>query len=421
MKTRELLEIIDDMVEELLETNSKLEKIQILKRYDYPEVKKLLKLIYDPLVNFNITSESIPFSNKQNFNFELFDLLEKLSKREITGNFAREVCAEFINAYGDLSDLILCIIDKDLKCGINTKTINEAFSNLIPLFEVPLAKDFDPKFHNINGEEYFLSRKLDGVRCLCFIENGTFRFFSRNGKEFYTLKELEKELIQKWAGPDRIILDGEICIVDNKGNEHFSDIIKEIRRKDYIIPNPFFFVFDAYPIEDFSNGFSTICYNEKLMYYPNFLKGFTRIYWLPQMVIKSYHELESTMQNIPTGWEGLILRKNSPTEFKRSHTLLKVKAFKEQEYTVKGIVYGNIAIDGEDHECVGALQIEHKGNIVKVGSGLTQEQRFYWYEHPEEIVGKIITVKYFSESEDKHGNISLRFPILKGVREDASN
>jgi DNA ligase-1 len=57
--------------------------------------------------------------------------------------------------------------------------------------------------------------------------------------------------------------------------------------------------------------------------------------------------------------------------------------------------------------------IQHKNNIVRVGSGFTIEQRQEFYQNPKKILGKIITVQYFSESENQDGGISLRFPTFK--------
>ena len=60
--------------------------------------------------------------------------------------------------------------------------------------------------------------------------------------------------------------------------------------------------------------------------------------------------------------------------------------------------------------------------VCKVGSGLSDEQRMRWAIHPEEILGKIVEVKYFSlsQSEDALGSntYSLRFPRLHKVRTD---
>jgi DNA ligase-1 len=68
-------------------------------------------------------------------------------------------------------------------------------------------------------------------------------------------------------------------------------------------------------------------------------------------------------------------------------------------------------------KCVGSLVIEHKGCKVNVGTGLSLAQRKRWYTNPEEIVGKVITVKFFEETQDQNGNWSLRFPALKAIYE----
>jgi ATP-dependent DNA ligase len=53
------------------------------------------------------------------------------------------------------------------------------------------------------------------------------------------------------------VLDGEICILDENGNESFQNIMKEIRRKDHTINNPIFFIFDKLTTEEFDSGTST--------------------------------------------------------------------------------------------------------------------------------------------------------------------
>ena len=61
------------------------------------------------------------------------------------------------------------------------------------------------------------------------------------------------------------------------------------------------------------------------------------------------------------------------------------------------------------------VYIMHKGYSVAVGSGFTQEQRIKYYNNPEDIIGKTITVQYFEETKNQEGGISLRFPTVKIV------
>ena len=91
----------------------------------------------------------------------------------------------------------------------------------------------------------------------------------------------------------------------------------------------------------------------------------------------------------------------------------------DEEFKVLGVEEGDAQelVNGvmQKIKCVGSLVIEYKGNKVNVGTGLSLEQRKRWYKHPEEIVGKTITVKYFEPTQNQDGSWSLRFPVLKVI------
>jgi DNA ligase-1 len=53
---------------------------------------------------------------------------------------------------------------------------------------------------------------------------------------------------------------------------------------------------------------------------------------------------------------------------------------------------------------------------VDVGSGFSMEERMLFKADPSLIIGKTITLKYFQESQDENGKLSLRFPTYKGIR-----
>jgi DNA ligase-1 len=119
------------------------------------------------------------------------------------------------------------------------------------------------------------------------------------------------------------------------------------------------------------------------------------------------------------GFEGIMVRKNVGYEGKRSHNLLKVKKFHDAEYTVLETTNGNIrwTENGKqiERECLSSITIEHKGCRVSVGSGFSKEQREMYYESPQDIIGKTVTIQYFEETQNQTGGYSLRFPVLKHV------
>lgn len=60
---------------------------------------------------------------------------------------------------------------------------------------------------------------------------------------------------------------------------------------------------------------------------------------------------------------------------------------------------------------------EIDGNEVSCGSGFGLEERNKYYNNPELIVNKLVTIKYFEKCSDSKTNLpSLRFPIFKGIK-----
>ncbi|KAI9224311.1 hypothetical protein BC828DRAFT_373842 [Blastocladiella britannica] len=167
------------------------------------------------------------------------------------------------------------------------------------------------------------------------------------------------------------------------------------------------------------------------------------------------------------GWEGLVVRRNTFYNGKRSRDIAKLKKFHDAEYTVVGLdidpemrlARGMLPPDFLDLEndpvvfvkpdfdlevdditvldahrqlaaidftkdahpfdlvvrpYVRAVLIEHRGKRVAVGSGLSMADRLGWALDPSLVVGKIATVQYFEETKDG----SLRFPSLKAVLGD---
>lgn len=99
--------------------------------------------------------------------------------------------------------------------------------------------------------------------------------------------------------------------------------------------------------------------------------------------------------------------------------MLKVKEWEDAEYIVKSIETGLMRMPtGELKRVMTNVNIEHKGNPVGVGSGFSLNSRITYAEDPRLIIGKPITVRYFSESKKDDGTTSLRFPTVKAVYEE---
>ena len=278
-----------------------------------------------------------------------------------------------------------------------------------------------------DNHNYFANGILvHNCRCIVRIdESGHAKAFSRQGREFKTLDNLLREL-EQYPELHGMVLDGECCIVDGNGDEDFKSIMKEITRKDHTIKNPMYQVFDMMTCEEFDKRSTNRYFLDRYSVLTDFFRIHPELRHCKitgQTLVQNqeyFEKLYKTAQD--RGWEGLVIRKNDKTICKRSDSMLKVKGFQDAEYVVEGVDVGPFRVikDGleAEEDVMTRAFITHKGNRVAVGSGWSLEQRRYYKEHPEELVGKTITVQYFEETTDKDGNLSLRFPVCKCVYEN---
>lgn len=430
MNEVELLTEISNFITQINSSNKRTDKETVLKNLATDIIKKLLALTFDYDVQYYVTSANIKkLSNtlgKELSNRGLFELLDLLRTRAITGHAAIQAVYSYVNTYPDYADLIYKIIDRDLGIGVATKTINDVLPGTIKVFNVALAQDLRKKPKIKLDNNWVIERKLDGVRTVTIYKNkDDVKLYSRTGLEYTTLAKVIED-IKKLNLPDNTVLDGEICLVNEDDQEDFQGIMKLIKRKDFTIQNPKYLIFDYMPLSVFEGTDTGDNYIDRITKVQD-------IYMEHEDDVKTLSVLDFVEYNddnlafmkkcvVDNNWEGLMFRKNVPFEAKRTDNLLKFKSFFDAEYKVVGVEEGEITeVVGNKASkirAVGSLLINHKGYQVKVGSGLSLEQRKDWLANPDHIVGKTISVKFFEETTDQNGNKSLRFPTLVVVHGD---
>ncbi len=416
------------MVRDLRATSSTIDKQGIIEDYCNHNsaaasfARNILLYTYHPLWQYNVTSDNLKKkSHLRGKDFgDIFFLLNALKDRQVTGHDAIGAVNSFIDQYPEYEELIHCIIDKDLKTRAGDKIINKAIPDHIPEFSVALADKYEPKLVDWK-DGWYVSRKLDGVRCIAIVDSdGNVSFYSRTGKSFDTLNVVADGIIA--LGIKNVIFDGELCLVDEDGNEDFQGIMKQLKKKDHTIPNPSYKIFDMISHDEFYNK-----KGEKNRPYSIRLANLTEIMTknecpcltlLEQVLVHNdEHFQEWVKEAADSFWEGVMLRADQPYKGKRSKDLLKVKKFFDDEYEVIDTEMGpfRYVLNGKEHEenMLSCVMIKHKDHIVRVGSGFSIEQRQEFYQDPDKILGQIITVQYFEETKNQDGGISLRFPTFK--------
>lgn len=104
-----------EILEALRNTTSTKEKANILTQFKFDaDLEKILKYTYDKVdFTYGVTSRTV---------------LDALNARKVTGHKALALASSFANsADKNIKDLFLMILDRDLKIGVNAKTLNKVF------------------------------------------------------------------------------------------------------------------------------------------------------------------------------------------------------------------------------------------------------------------------------------------------------
>jgi DNA ligase-1 len=422
------LQQLSNFIDEMKATSSSNSKKEIIKKYDSPFLRKVFEYVYTPFKQYYVSSDNLRKRTDLSIDsyVDLFGLLDDLSERRITGHDAIAAVNGFINTFPEFADVLYQVFDRNLKTRATATIINEILPGTVPTFEVALAEKYkgnEKKVNFLDGA-WWASTKLDGCRCATVIDSlGDIKFFSRQGKEFFTLSNLKDDI--KKLNLRNVVLDGEICLVGANGADDFQGILKQIGKKDHTIESPKYYMFDFIPLDEFERGFGDTTFVARQVMLNGMMFGASLKYAvvLPQIQVESKEHFELLVADAAAmKYEGIMLRKNVGYEGKRSKNLLKVKQMQDDEYEVIGyeiamnrVIENGAEIEEEMLKCVHILEL---GDPVSVGSGFSLEQRRQFYKNPEEIVGKTICVRYFEKTIDQTGKHSLRFPVFKGVYEN---
>ena len=431
-------EYVIAMVNELRNNSGTIAKQEIIAKYckagkeedngDQLHARNVLNLAHNDYLMYGLTSSQVKKRQDLYFGdcepgYGLCQLFNDLTVRRYTGHDAIRIVNAYINKHPDQKELVYCILDKDLKTKVGVKLINKVIPDFIPEFSVALAEKYEPKLVEWE-DEWFVSRKLDGVRCLAIVDSfGNTTFYSRTGKEFTTLGVVADGITS--LGLSDVVFDGELCLIDEHGNEDFQGIMKQLRKKDHTIQNPSYKIFDMMTQDEFkakrSNDNLYQRYKELLFTMEDNECPCLSVLEM-EIVNDDDHFQQWVSKADDNGWEGVMLRKNVQYKGKRSKDLLKVKTFHDAEYEVVDTEMGIFPLTLNGKECeeemLSCVYIKHKDHLVRVGSGFSIEQRQDFYKNPDSILGKIITVQYFEETKNQEGGISLRFPTFKILHGD---
>lgn len=427
------MEGIIKLFKQIQETSSLNEKKKIITDNKNNELfKKCMKFLLDTNIVTGLSNKKIHKNVQFNFlwdklilnqssNFE--DVMSYLEKNNTGTDKDIYEIQSFLLGHKEDMGFYEQMITKKYRLGADAKLVNQCIPGLIHTFNLMLGTPID-KCKLKYDEHIYITRKLNGVRC-AWVGN---KFMTRQGKEYVGLDHIKNDLLK--MGYENMFIDGELLYKNEEGltdSEAFQRGTGIAMSKDNDKSEVKLVVFDMFPLEEFWNGKSKETYSRRRL----LLGGLEEA--IGDMVdFQDYAPSVEVVEELYNGtehseiwkwldyaeqhdWEGIMINLDTPYECKRTKNLIKVKRFYTYDLRVVGVEEGT----GRNKGVLGSFIVKYKENTVNVGTGFTDEQRKHFWEHRDEMIGKIIEVKYKEVTVDKKTGLeSLQFPVFVSVRED---
>lgn len=272
------------------------------------------------------------------------------------------------------------------------------------LIKPVLAHNFDDYKHKIQWPAY-AQKKYDGIRCLAVYAAGNVKLYSRLSKQFKSMVHIEKTLEPILS--EEFILDGELY---KHGDNNFQELISMIKRDS---PSEKSGLIEYHVYDIFFPAQPTLTYQQRFERLQKILpKNHRIIKQVDTVVVNSEDELWKFHEKCTQeGYEGAMVRdmRGQYTPDKRSMMLLKVKKFIDAEFEIVGVVEGKGKSEGQ---AIFVCQTPEGKEFRVRCEGEDSLRRKYWRDR-DKMIGKLLTVKFFSYSTDG----VPRFPVGKGIRD----
>ncbi len=278
-----------------------------------------------------------------------------------------------------------------------------------------LAHIYDPSNtkHKKNNIEFpcYVQPKLDGLRCIMYIQDGEVVAQSRTGGYFLTMEHICNQLKPLFLKTNGLILDGELYTNEIPFQE-LAGLIKKKKINELTEEERTKINYIKYHIYDVVND-------------KPFVERYAYIYrTIPKLNPNSYLEVVSTQlinsvdefkelfsEYIGDGYEGIMLRNinGKYVQNYRSYDLQKYKDFDEAEFPIVGFEEGK----GRDKGTVVWICKNSEGLPFNARPMGTLAYRKECFENAHLFMNKQLTVLYQGVSEY---NIP-RFPRGKAIRD----
>ena len=452
---------VAQVLEKIRNESSKNRKVEILKdNKDNELLKKVLFYTYNPVFNYFVKSyDPLDGNEAQMFLDDIFQTLDLLINRELTGNAARSALQRLDTSLNKANrDILRGIIDKSQHLGIDEKSINKVWKDLIPTTPYMRCSLTD----QLKKIKYpaFVQQKCDGLFVNIIYKNKTLEFITRAGN-IIPLNVLREELIYILSHLEigDFVMHGEILVEglvegvekrqtgnglvialskkdktlsglqkkldDATTNSKFSKISSEItgKLKEYEETDLRLqlVVWDIVSYSGWINGFFDVPYDERFRSLENFESSHIKV--VETEVVTSLEEANVFyLKQLSNGFEGAVLKNQKGFWGDKTSTdQIKLKDTKVCELLVIGYKHGDK--NGKYEKGIGTLTCTSSDGLVNVDvAGLTDALRGFERVDPNDSSKGIQLIEGFDLNQYNGSIIGVKFnSLIQAVgREDYS-
>lgn len=404
---------IISIVHELRKTSGTRGKLRILEKHKDNEIwKKILLATYDERITYNVSSPNSLEFDESPIENDFFESLGKLSTREVSGNAAKQLALEMSDKYGEIFRLVL---NRSIKAGISSTTINKAYPGLITVFKSMKGLDVPIEEFPVKS-----SVKFDGVKVFTFVRPEGITLTSSSGAEFVLTS-----LINEMSNATHGVYEGELINREGKQCHRTSisgSLTSMLCGTKTELENYQYSIYDYVPLEEWDNRVGILSFLERQEFLTSiFQTSIQDSMYVKQVNHIDHYTIEEVEQYfeelVSNGYEGSMHRYDEDEYvWKRVPRLIKKKTIKECVLTCNEVIPHTNPSKGQIGSlvCSGEILDKDLGKVyveVKVGSGLS---KFDIQRSPEYFIGEKIEVLYNTVIES-NGKFSLFLPRFKRI------
>lgn len=435
-----------DILEEIEATSGSLAKQEILKFEENNELlKNAIQAASDPYVVYYVNKFKMPkspfvnsYDNRENDDDVLSTFLtvglRELSSRSITGNDAKNAVISWMSTMDERQQKWCSrILLKNLRCGLQEKSFNKIWPNLIKSFAVQLSHTLKAScelgkgivFNELVKYPVWVDPKLDGLRCVAIKKNGIVEMYTRNGTLLETLPRIKK-FLETNITIDNVVFDGEALSSTGTWNDSVSVVMSKKTKKDD--SDIVYHVFDMIDLVSWEKQLVDVknTFTDRKSALTSVLKDLKEtdpVQHVSGVICKSDNDIRQYYASIMNqGYEGVMIKDlNAPYYFKRTNSVLKLKPIT----TFEGVIVDSF--EGRENtkregQFGGFEIILSNGIITRVGSGFDDSWRAQIGLDPTQYFGQIIEVEGQPDPMTANGlteDGKIRFPVFSRFRDES--